>query len=150
MTLTTAPDDGKIVKRDVLGRVKTSRERRIALLEEFDRSGMSGQKFAAWAGIKYTTFANWLQQRRKQRKSGIEASNGVQWVEAVVTKSCHGKEAAKGKAGGFTHHLPPDLRRRFCTQVMNVPYLIPAHFANCCPLMLTAVELRRQCLAPFP
>ncbi len=110
MTLTTAPDDGKIVKRDVLGRVKTSRERRIALLEEFDRSGMSGQKFAAWAGIKYTTFANWLQQRRKQRKSGIEASNGVQWVEAVVTKSCHGKEAAKGKAGGLVVHTPGGMR----------------------------------------
>lgn len=95
MTLTTVPDDGKIVKRDVLGRVKTSRERRSALLEEFDRSGMSGQKFAAWAGIKYTTFANWLQQRRKQRKAEIEATNRVQWVEAVVTKSGHGKEAAR-------------------------------------------------------
>jgi hypothetical protein len=110
MTLTTAPDDGKIVKRDVLGRVRTSRERRTALLEEFDQSGLSGQKFAAWAGIKYTTFANWLQQRRKQRKSGIEASHGVQWVEAVVTKSCRGKEATKWKAGGLIVHTPDGLR----------------------------------------
>jgi hypothetical protein len=108
MTPTTAPDEGKIVKRDVLGRVKTSRERRSALLEEFDRSGMSGQKFAAWAGIKYTTFANWLQQRRRQRKLGIEATNGVQWVKAVVTKSAHGKEAAR--TGGLIVHAPGGLR----------------------------------------
>jgi hypothetical protein len=108
MTLTTAPDDGKIVKRDVLGRVKTSRERRSALLAEFDRSGMSGQKFAAWAGIKYTTFANWLQQRRRQRKLGSEATNGVQWVKAVVTKSGPGKEAAR--MCGLIVHTPGGLR----------------------------------------
>jgi hypothetical protein len=110
MTLTTTPDDGKIVKRDVLGRVKTSRERRAAMLEEFDQSGMSGQKFAAWAGIKYTTFANWLQQRRKQRQTGMEASSGVHWVEAVVTKSGGGKEAAKARPGGLIVHAPGGLR----------------------------------------
>jgi hypothetical protein len=44
MTLTIAPVDGKILKRDVLGRVKTPRERREAILEEFDKSGMSGQR----------------------------------------------------------------------------------------------------------
>ena len=66
MTLTIAPVDGQILKRDTAGRVRTPRERREALLMEFDRSGMSGQKFAAWAGMKYTTFANWLQRRRKQ------------------------------------------------------------------------------------
>ena len=109
MILTPAPDDGKIVKRDVLGRAKTSRERRTALLEEFDKSGMSGQKFAAWAGIKYTTFANWLQQRRKQRRSGVEASDGVHWVEAVVTKSFRGKEPAREKAGGLVVHAPGGL-----------------------------------------
>ena len=114
MTLTTVPDDGKIVKRDVLGRVKTPRERREAILEEFDKSGMSGQKFAAWAGIKYTTFANWLQQRRKQRKgegsSGAEPSDGVQWLEAVVTKSRRGQAPANLKAGGLMVHVAGGVR----------------------------------------
>ena len=114
MTLTTVPDDGKIVKRDVLGRVKTPRERREAILEEFDKSGMSGQKFAAWAGIKYTTFANWLQQRRKQRKgegsSGAEPSDGVQWLEAVVTKPRRGQAPANLKAGGLMVHVAGGVR----------------------------------------
>ena len=62
MTLTIGPEDGQLLKQDTVGRIRTPRERREALLAEFDRSGMSGQKFAAWAWIKYTTFANWLQQ----------------------------------------------------------------------------------------
>jgi len=83
MTLTIAPVDGQILKRDTAGRVRTPRERREALLMEFDRSGMSGQKFAAWAGMKYTTFANWLQRRRKQPQSssGAKGTEAVQWVQ---------------------------------------------------------------------
>ena len=114
MTLTPEPVDGKIVKRDVLGRMKTPRERREAILEEFDKSGMSGLKFAAWAGLKYTTFANWLQQRRRQRKgeacAGAEPSDGVQWLEAVVTKSGGGKAADNLKAGGLMVHVPGGVR----------------------------------------
>jgi len=66
MTLTIAPVDGQILKRDVLGRVKTPREHREAILKEFDQSGMSGQKFAKWAGIKYTTFITWVQKDRRE------------------------------------------------------------------------------------
>jgi hypothetical protein len=86
MTLTIAPVDGQILKRDSAGRVKTPLDRRQALLEEFDRSGMSGQQFAKWAGIKYTTFANWLQQRRKQGQpaSSTKTTDEVRWVKAVV------------------------------------------------------------------
>ena len=56
-----------IIKQDTRGRLRTTRERREALLAEFDRSAMTGRKFAKWAGIKYSTFANWLQTRRKLR-----------------------------------------------------------------------------------
>jgi transposase len=59
----------QIVKVDRIGRIKTPRERREALLAEFDKSGMSGQQFAKWAGIKYGTFITWVQKRR--RKSGV-------------------------------------------------------------------------------
>jgi hypothetical protein len=71
---------------------------------------MSGQKFAAWAGIKYTTFANWLQKRRRQRQLGSEVSKGVQWVEAVVARSGGGKEATTGKPDGLIVHAPDGLR----------------------------------------
>ena len=55
------------MKTDVLGRVRTPKARREALLEEFERSGLSGKKFAALVGVKYQTFASWVQARRKTR-----------------------------------------------------------------------------------
>jgi hypothetical protein len=68
-------------------------ERREALLAEYDRSGMSGVKFAEYIGIKYSTLAYWVQRRRQLRqkeKSLVKAeeakpglSNGA-WIEAVV------------------------------------------------------------------
>lgn len=88
MTDTIGMADG-IIKQDTRGRMKTSPERRRALLEEFDRSAMTGRKFAAWAGIKYTTFANWLGARRKAAtaqppKDRTEKTDGTRWLEAVV------------------------------------------------------------------
>jgi hypothetical protein len=89
-----AEEPGQILSQDARGRVLVSRERRQTLLEEYDRSGMSGIKFAQYIGIKYSTLAYWLQRRRQQRqkeKSLITAdadtkpcrSNGA-WIEAVV------------------------------------------------------------------
>lgn len=37
---------------------------REALLAEFDRSGLTLTRFAELAGVRYSTFATWLQQRR--------------------------------------------------------------------------------------
>jgi transposase-like protein len=112
MTLTIAAVDGQILKRDSAGRVRTPRERREAILKEFDQSGMSGQKFAKWAGIKYTTFANWLQQRRKQRQAptGAKATEEVRWVEAVVGNRPRQKPGMKPAATGLTVHGPGGVR----------------------------------------
>ena len=84
----------QILSQDTRGRVLVTPERRESLLAEYDRSGMSGVKFAQYVGIKYSTLAYWLQRRRQQRrkeKSLIKAgadteagrSNGG-WIEAVV------------------------------------------------------------------
>jgi hypothetical protein len=89
-----AAETGEIMSQDAQGRVLVSRERRESLLEEYDRSGMSGVKFAQYVGIKYSTLAYWLQSRRRHRerekllmKAGTEMepgrSNGA-WIEAVV------------------------------------------------------------------
>ena len=51
--------DEVVLKQDVLGRVKTPKARREQLLDEFERSGLPGLKFAELAGIKYQTFATW-------------------------------------------------------------------------------------------
>lgn len=55
------------IKTDCLGRLRVSTEHRERLLDAFDASGMSGQKFAEHCGVKYTTFATWLQKRRRKR-----------------------------------------------------------------------------------
>ena len=92
----------QIVKVDRIGRIKTSRERREALLAEFDRSGMSGQQFAKWAGIKYGTFITWVQKRRRKGAPGqaddklvpTGAKSEVRWVEAVMENATAKKSDA--------------------------------------------------------
>lgn len=56
-----------ILKRDALGRVTLKREKREALLNEFERSGLKGTAFARLVGINYGTFASWVQDRRHAR-----------------------------------------------------------------------------------
>ncbi|MEQ1851399.1 MAG: hypothetical protein ABMA01_07380 [Chthoniobacteraceae bacterium] len=56
----------QILKVDVTGRVWTPRELREAALDEFERCGMPGTKFAERIGVKYSTFASWVQARRRQ------------------------------------------------------------------------------------
>ena len=86
-----AEEAGQILSQDARGRVLVSRERRESLLEEYDRSGMSGVEFAQYVGIKYSRLAYWLQSRRRKRereKSLMKASantepsksNGA-WIE---------------------------------------------------------------------
>ena len=61
--------DGEIFKRDKMGRVRVPRARREALLNEFERGGTSGAQFAEYVGIKYSTFANWIQKRQRRQRS---------------------------------------------------------------------------------
>src|ERR1043165_1322283 len=90
MTSMTKAGEPVIFKTDKLGRVKTPAARREKLLDEFERSGLSGQKFATLAGIKYQTFAFWAQRRRRQRgASSVPAQpvDSVRWLEAVVEQA---------------------------------------------------------------
>jgi hypothetical protein len=80
--------EGEIVKLDTLGRGRLSPERWDELLAEFDRSAMSGEQFAKWAGIKYSTFAYWRQKKKRARRAVAAKTRSpakpVKWVEAVV------------------------------------------------------------------
>ena len=71
MTFTTADSDGyvegEILKTDVLGRVRIPASKRESILDAFERSGMSGVAFARHIGVKYPTFATWVQGRRRAR-----------------------------------------------------------------------------------
>ena len=98
----TIPGSEPIIKTDVLGRIKTPAARREQLIDEFERSGLSGCKFAELAGLKYQTFATWVQKRR--RKNGTYAklpakrsqrSDSVRWLEAVVQEAHDSKTGSK-------------------------------------------------------
>lgn len=54
-------------KRDGRGRVLSTARQRQAVLEQFERSGLSGPAFARVAGLKYQTFATWRQQHKKAK-----------------------------------------------------------------------------------
>jgi hypothetical protein len=90
-----------LLKQDVRGRVRTPAKRREALLDEFERSGVSGAQFAAMVGVKYQTFSAWACARRKKqalmpKARGAPVALGtaapLRLVEAVV--ACEAKEQA--------------------------------------------------------
>ena len=93
MTPTTNGTGGdQILKQDELGRVRTPRAQREAILDQFEQSGMSGIAFAAHVGVKYPTFAHWLQQRRKAKADGGGSVSAppaappvpARWLEVVA------------------------------------------------------------------
>jgi hypothetical protein len=88
MTSTKVPSE--ILPTDTKGRVRVSRERREELLDEFERSGMTGAQFARTIGLKYQTFAFWRQQRQKRKPAltspSAQKSATVEWLETVIDK----------------------------------------------------------------
>jgi len=91
--MNTTLTDEVVLKQDVLGRVKTPKARREALLDEFEKSGLTGQKFAEVVGIKYQTFATWAQKRRRAREAypAIKRPKQLRWLEAVVDQNAGDK-----------------------------------------------------------
>jgi len=67
---------------DTKGRVRTSKEQRRVILAEFERSGVSAAQFAQRTGLKYSTFAAWVQRYRRPKRAGLKAP--VRWLEAGV------------------------------------------------------------------
>ena len=63
---TTLMHSDRLLRTDARGRVRTPAKRREELLDEFERSGIAATKFAALVGIKYQTFACWVQRRKRQ------------------------------------------------------------------------------------
>jgi transposase-like protein len=71
------------VTMDAKGRVRTSKEQRRAILTEFERSGVSVTQFARRNGLKYSTFAAWVQRYRRPKRATLKSP--VRLLEAVVT-----------------------------------------------------------------
>ena len=105
----TQKSEGALLRTDTHGRVRTPAARREQLLEEFERSGLSGAKFAALAGIKYQTFAAWAARRRKQgvAQAPAQPADPLRWLEAVVDQA---QTPVATQALTLTLHLPGGAR----------------------------------------
>lgn len=103
--------EDQIHKQDRVGRVRVSKERREALLDEYEKSGMSGVEFAGWAGVKYPTFAGWVQKRRRKVGSQPPRTAGeVKWLEAQAPPAGLAQEAEPGRGGVLVAQLPGGVR----------------------------------------
>ena len=92
------------LRSDTKGRVRTPRERREQLLDEFEQTGASAAMFAKIAGLRYSTFAEWVNRRRKGRTRSRQENSAnqtlVQFVEAAV------EPRAQLAAGALRIELP--------------------------------------------
>lgn len=73
--------EGAVIRSDRRGRMLVSPEQREALLDEFERSGMSGMAFCKLHGLVYPTFASWRKKRRERPEPGSPA-----FAEVLVGK----------------------------------------------------------------
>lgn len=105
-----------LIKTDAKGRVATPPERREQLLDEFERSGLSGAEFARLVGVKYPTFATWAARRRRQRalaQAPDKVPPRVRWLEAVVSE-------AKSAAGNLVSPLRVRLSAGACIELTEL------------------------------
>jgi hypothetical protein len=111
--MTSLSSADEVLKQDERGRVRVSRERREVLLAEFERSGMSGAKFARMSGLNYQTFIGWV--RRGKSKGGGETgprsgqAGVVQFLEAVVGQR---GDAGRPNSGALQIEFPGGSRLR--------------------------------------
>jgi hypothetical protein len=106
MTLTTSSSE--ILKQDSKGRVRYTNQKREQLLQEFDKSGLSGAKFAAMVGVTYSTFAGWCSRRAKAgSKSSPPKAAPVEWLEAVVAPK---QPSSSEKSASLIVSLPSGAR----------------------------------------
>jgi len=84
----TMKEESDILKTDVLGRVTIPKAKREEMLNTFERSSMSGVQFARTHGIAVTTFASWIQKRRRARGDydNVETRRKLRMPENTKTK----------------------------------------------------------------
>ena len=112
-----------ILKTDTRGRVFTPAHRRETLLDEFERSGLSGAQFAELSGIKYQTFAGWVFLRKRKRglpepaRKAQSRQQQVSWLETVVQEA---QGAGALTCSSLMLHLPGGVRAEI-NQVHQIP-----------------------------
>jgi hypothetical protein len=75
-----------VLRQDIRGRVITPVERRLAVVAEFERSGLPGTQFAKLAGVKYATLMNWVAKKRAKPAAGKPKRRTPLFAEAIVSR----------------------------------------------------------------
>jgi DNA-binding transcriptional regulator YiaG len=70
------------VTADTKGRLRATKEQRRVILAKFEQSGLSAVQFAQRTGLKYSTFAAWVQRYRRVKRP--ERKPAMRLLEAVV------------------------------------------------------------------
>lgn len=88
MTSSNSGDQtGGLIRADRRGRLLVRAEQRAAILKAFDESSLSAMAFCRQHELSYSTFAAWLQRRRKEQASrdgGIASRRGTTFAEVIV------------------------------------------------------------------
>jgi hypothetical protein len=77
------PDD-KLVRADHRGRLLVRAEQRAAILKAFDESALSAMAFCRQHGLSYSTFATWIQKRRRDQASESGGASAPHFAEVVI------------------------------------------------------------------
>lgn len=71
MTSSNSGDQtGGLIRADRRGRLLVRAEQRAAILKAFDESSLSAMAFCRQHELSYSTFAAWIQRRRKEQVAG--------------------------------------------------------------------------------
>lgn len=89
MDIASMSKEAIILKSDAGGRVLVPLEQQVELVREYERSGLSGPKFAEMAGVKYQTFATWRRKHgsqppTRQPRMSSPPIPSASWLEATV------------------------------------------------------------------
>ena len=97
--------DVEFLKRDARGRVRTSVRQREAILDEFERSGLSGPKFSQVSGVCYQTFGGWMLKRSRAPGdyADLASRGGCAWRPEPGPALLRWVEAETGGSDGPTN-----------------------------------------------
>lgn len=79
-------------KRDIRGRRLGGEERRLAMLAEYDRSGLTQRAFAAREGLRYHTLVTWLVRRRREQAPRTPSRDVVRFAQVRMPRLRSGME----------------------------------------------------------
>ena len=84
--MSSSQEELRILKVDSRGWARMPPEKRERILDEFERSGMTGIAFAGLIGVEYPTFASWRRRRDRSRPRRPRIGRGregpIRFVEA--------------------------------------------------------------------